>query len=137
MLGIAQNSVCSFATRSLHDTSFDRFNRASDLAGSFESFKLRQFRKRHLMNCDDKVTRKLPDFEIAIIHLASRIEHPVSANYRKPRARNFCIALRSWWSWARPARSLVRVVSSSAMISSIVFALLSIGFVIGLQPNER
>ena len=40
-----------------------------------------------------------------------------------------------------PARGrrarVVRVSSSSAMISSIVLALLSTGFVIGLQPNER
>src|SRR3954471_3592198 len=51
--------------------------------------------------------------------------------HMNPFARSFCIACGSWWSWARPARSLDRVVSSSAMMSSIVAALLATGWVMG------
>src|SRR3954463_2344477 len=57
--------------------------------------------------------------------------------HMNPFARSFCMACGSWWSWARPARSLERVVSSSAMISSMVAALLAMGCVIGWHPNER
>ncbi len=41
------------------------------------------------------------------------------------------------WSMARPARSDVFVVSSSAMISSMVAALDSIGLVMSWSPSER
>ena len=47
------------------------------------------------------------------------------------------MALRSWWSCARPARSLVFVTMSSAMISWMFEAVLTTGFVIGQQPSER
>ena len=32
-------------------------------------------------------------------------ERAFIVGHMKPLARSFCIALRSWWSWARPARS--------------------------------
>ena len=57
--------------------------------------------------------------------------------HMNPFARSFCMALRSWWSWARPARSLVLVTSNSSMISGMFAARLSTGFVIGQQPSER
>ena len=60
-----------------------------------------------------------------------------SCDHMNPLARSFCIALRSWWSWARPARSETRVTFSSSMISAIVAASLSTGLVIGMQPSER
>ncbi len=58
-------------------------------------------------------------------------------HHMKPLARSFCIALRSWWSCARPARSDTRVTFSSSMMSAMVAALLSTGLLIGMQPSER
>ena len=57
--------------------------------------------------------------------------------YMYPRARSFCMAYVSSWSWARPARSEVFTVFSSSMISATVLACDSIAPVQGEQPRLR
>src|SRR5262252_5074082 len=57
--------------------------------------------------------------------------------YRYPATRNRSKASSASWSMARPARSGVRVVSSSAMIASIERACDGTGNVMSASPSER